>query len=468
MNRKIVSRISALVFAAVMGITGIFGSINAIDAMAGDIDDIGAVYAADGHKVINLDIAGNHYPDTYKYIREHGYDTTNPGTYIVDISGRLDNNFPDKTYKDYYNNPQNNDLIHKHSCMQYVVCRVHELTGIWLDNKHLANRNDKDLLNPGGGNIRSVRPRKYSMYFIEFKDPEEEMFNHTRIVEDVDTKNHKMIESENASRLFVSNYDKKKQQEIDKTNSKGDQMYYIYFGNAVAKKRIKDHIKECGDHIIYTTVKAPTCTKKGAKIATCSKCGWVCDPAIEVAPTHHKYVKSFDGIKQPITLGDYKAKYVCEDCGRTLHRKTYTINDIRTIDRKSHYHDKKADEIYIGVNTTSIGDNAFNGCTNVSYIEIDSKKLKSIGKNAFKNTGKNQFRNHRWAGGSVTFERLTVYIPAKQFKKYKKMLLKAGIDKRTEFKKLHGSVKHMAEEDEAGVVEGWDDENDDGTIVEVR
>ena len=243
---------------------------------------------------------------------------------------------------------------------------------------------------------------------------------------------------------------------------------YLYFGNAVAKKRIKDHIKECGDHIIYTTVKAPTCTKKGVKIATCSKCGWVCDPAIEVDPTHHKYVKSFDGKKQPITLGDYKAKYVCEDCGRTLRRKTYTINDIRTIDRKSHYHDKKADEIYIGVNTTSIGDNAFNGCTNVSYIEIDSKKLKSIGKNAFKNTGKNQFRNHRWAGGSVTSERLTVCIPAKQFKKYKKMLLKAGIDKRTEFRKLHGSVKHMAEEDEAGVVEGWDNENDDGTIVEVR
>ncbi len=461
MNRKILARVSALLCAVIMGIIPL--GIDIINADAKAMYDYSTVnkkdmfdyppatYAEDGHKVVDMTIAGYHYTDIYQYVKDHdpsyGYHQID-GSYGGLISF-MEKDY-DKTYKDYYKKYAK--LCHEYPCMQYAVCRVHELTGKWLNNKDCSGwANSEDF----------VRSDKLKPYSIEEFIPTDDRPRHAQIIEDIDKKNKISLISQNYKDLkciHVSQH----------ADAYTKSITFIYFGNAVAKKRIKDHIKECGDHIIYTTVEAPTCTKKGVKIATCSKCGWVCDPAIEVAPTHHKYVKSFDGIKQPITLGDYKAKYVCEDCGRTLHRKTYTINDIRTIDRKSHYHDKKADEIYIGVNTTSIGDNAFNGCTNVSYIEIDSKKLKSIGKNAFKNTGRKQFRKHRWAGGSVTSERLTVCIPAKQFKKYKKMLLKAGIDKRTEFKKLHGSVKHMAEEDEAGVVESWDDENDDGTIVEVR
>ena len=72
----------------------------------------------------------------------------------------------------------------------------------------------------------------------------------------------------------------------------------------------------------------------------------------------------------------------------------------------------KLQKVTIGKNITSIGKQAFAGCKKLRKITIKSTKLKSssIGKNAFKGTAK----------------KLTVKVPKKQYKVYKKFLKKKG------------------------------------------
>lgn len=438
MNRKILTRISALLCAVILVIPNISNGIN---ANAEDMDSYGAVYADDGHKIVNLDIAGNHYPDAYKYMMDNNINYTGPEYPATDIHRGLD-----KTYTDYYK--KNAQLCYDHPCMQYVVCRVHELTGKWISNTNINEWGGYSDFNS------SEKIRPYSIMIIEYKgnDP-----GHAEIVEDVDTKNKRCLCSTNYGLLETGNSEGKPGKYVKSIT-------YIYFGNAVAQKRIKDHIKECGDHIIYTTIKEPTCNAPGAKIATCSKCGWVCDPAIEIKHTGHRYIKSYIGKKEPIDIADHKAKYVCEDCGHTLHYNSFTIDEMKRISRRSHYKDKKADEIRMGRNITSIGADAFNGCANVRTIEITSTKLKSVGKNAFKNTGKNAFFKGRY------FHKLTVYVPAKRYKKYKNMFIKAGLDKRSDFvKQYYDEGEDMDPDSHTDKTEVINDgTEDDGVVVQVK
>ena len=72
----------------------------------------------------------------------------------------------------------------------------------------------------------------------------------------------------------------------------------------------------------------------------------------------------------------------------------------------------KLQKVTIGKNITSIGKQAFAGCKKLKKITIKSTKLKSssIGKNAFKGTAK----------------KLTVKVPKKKYKVYKKFLKKKG------------------------------------------
>lgn len=126
MNRKILTRVSALLCAVILGIPNISNGIN---ANAEDMDSYGAVYADDGHKIVNLDIAGNHYPDAYNYLKEHNENYTNPQWPSVSIEHK------DKTYNDFYKKYYKGE----HLCTQYVVCRVHELTGIWISNQDSTN-----------------------------------------------------------------------------------------------------------------------------------------------------------------------------------------------------------------------------------------------------------------------------------------------------------------------------------------
>ena len=85
---------------------------------------------------------------------------------------------------------------------------------------------------------------------------------------------------------------------------------------------------------------------------------------------------------------------------------------VKSIAPKAFANNKKLKKITIGKNVTSIGKQAFAGCKKLKKITIKSAKLKSssIGKNAFKGTAK----------------KLTVKVPKKKYKAYKKFLKKKG------------------------------------------
>ena len=85
---------------------------------------------------------------------------------------------------------------------------------------------------------------------------------------------------------------------------------------------------------------------------------------------------------------------------------------VKSIAPKAFANNKKLKKITIGKNVTSIGKQAFAGCKKLKKITIKSVKLKSssIGKNAFKGTAK----------------KLTVKVPKKKYKAYKKFLKKKG------------------------------------------
>ena len=82
---------------------------------------------------------------------------------------------------------------------------------------------------------------------------------------------------------------------------------------------------------------------------------------------------------------------------------------------------KKLTTLVIGKNVKKIGKNAFAGCGKLKTITIQTAKLtaKTIGAAAFKGIAKKP----------------TVKLPAKQFKTYKKILLKRGVPKAAKFKK---------------------------------
>ena len=85
---------------------------------------------------------------------------------------------------------------------------------------------------------------------------------------------------------------------------------------------------------------------------------------------------------------------------------------VKSIAPKTFANNKKLKKITIGKNVTSIGKQAFAGCKKLKKITIKSAKLKSnsVGKNAFKGTAK----------------KLTVKVPKKKYKAYKKFLKKKG------------------------------------------
>ena len=73
----------------------------------------------------------------------------------------------------------------------------------------------------------------------------------------------------------------------------------------------------------------------------------------------------------------------------------------------------------IGKNIINIGKQAFYGCKNLKKIVIKVTKLKSIGKQAFKGI----------------YKKATIYVPRKNYTKYKKMLKNKGQKKTVSIKK---------------------------------
>ena len=76
---------------------------------------------------------------------------------------------------------------------------------------------------------------------------------------------------------------------------------------------------------------------------------------------------------------------------------------------------RKATEATIGKNVTSIGRDAFSGCRKLKKLTFKTKKLKTVGKNAFRNLNK----------------ALSVRCPRKVKGAYEKLLKKAGVPKVT-------------------------------------
>ncbi len=86
------------------------------------------------------------------------------------------------------------------------------------------------------------------------------------------------------------------------------------------------------------------------------------------------------------------------------------IYKVTSIAKNAFKNNKNLKKITIGGNITKINANAFSGCANLKIIKVKSKKLKSVGKNAFK-------------GISAKAE---IKVPSDCLEKYKKRLTKKG------------------------------------------
>ncbi|HAT90784.1 MAG TPA: hypothetical protein DCS73_13875 [Roseburia sp.] len=76
-------------------------------------------------------------------------------------------------------------------------------------------------------------------------------------------------------------------------------------------------------------------------------------------------------------------------------------------------------KVTIGTGVTKIGAKAFKSCKKLGTVKISSKKLKSVGKQAFKGTKTD----------------IKVTVPAKKQTAYKKLLKNSGISRKSKIKK---------------------------------
>ena len=91
---------------------------------------------------------------------------------------------------------------------------------------------------------------------------------------------------------------------------------------------------------------------------------------------------------------------------------------VTAINKKAFYKNKKLKKVTIGKYIVSIGAKAYAGCKKLKKINIKSKKLKKVGKAAFKGISK----------------KAVIKTPKKLKKKYKKLLLKKGVKKTVKFR----------------------------------
>ena len=104
---------------------------------------------------------------------------------------------------------------------------------------------------------------------------------------------------------------------------------------------------------------------------------------------------------------------------------------------------EKLQEITIGNNITTIGKNAFNGCTDLKKVVIGTG-VTTIGSNAFKNCKKLKtiiIKSKKLKTLSKTAlkgipSKATVKVPSSKYKEYRKLLRIAGLKKKVKIKKL--------------------------------
>lgn len=107
-----------------------------------------------------------------------------------------------------------------------------------------------------------------------------------------------------------------------------------------------------------------------------------------------------------------------------INGKNYKVT---SISKNAFKNNKKIKKIQIGKYVVRIGSKAFYGCSDLDYIGIKTKKLKSrnIGNKAFKGAGKNDNK------------KLRVFVPVKKYKLYKKIFLKKGLSRKSIIKKKY-------------------------------
>ena len=81
-----------------------------------------------------------------------------------------------------------------------------------------------------------------------------------------------------------------------------------------------------------------------------------------------------------------------------------------TVGKSSFKNSKKVKTVVVEKNVKKIESKAFYGCKNLKLVNIKTKALKSVGKNAFKNINK----------------KAKIKVPSKKLKAYKKLLKKKG------------------------------------------
>lgn len=218
---------------------------------------------------------------------------------------------------------------------------------------------------------------------------------------------------------------------------------------AVGKKEM--HIWNAGN-----VTKEPTATEQGQKTYQCNVCGQV---KTELIPaTGQTPAKPDESVKPDVTQTEVvpakgtvltntkkKEKYKvvsakgekpAVEYSGTTNKKATSINipatvtidnvkyDVVAIGSGAFKNNGKIKKIVIPASVSKIGSKAFYGCKKLTSITIKTTKLttKTVGSSAFTKAG------------SKNYKKLTVKVPKKQLKAYKKMLVKRGLNKKSKIK----------------------------------
>ena len=111
----------------------------------------------------------------------------------------------------------------------------------------------------------------------------------------------------------------------------------------------------------------------------------------------------------------YSSKKIVIPDSVTYKKKTYKVTAIAP---NVFLNNKRLINLTIGKNVTTIGDKAFYNCRKLKTITIKSRKLTSIKGGAF-----------------YSKQKMTIYVQAKYYSKYAKLIKKSGIYKKTVIKK---------------------------------
>lgn len=177
-------------------------------------------------------------------------------------------------------------------------------------------------------------------------------------------------------------------------------------------------------HNYINKVIAPTQTSQGYTLHTCSLCGskykdsYV--PKLEKPVPEKNKVYKVGKYQYKVTKSAKKGgtvelkapvnkKLTSVSIPSTVKINGYTFK-ITSIAKNAFKSNSKLEKVTIGANVTKIGANAFSDCKKLKKITIKSKKLQSVGKNAFKNI----------------YKKAVINVPKEKKNAYKKLLKGKG------------------------------------------